>query len=230
MALDYSRLNFYTPNTLRALKAWELLSGASVSGENIVINSGGYAGHSLSDNIARGLSCSLYRALRISLTLSDPAQLSNSINSVELVLRGVLSEDTNNPAASFYKSVNFAPQGGTLSGTKYTAQLVLPMPNRAFTSLQAIILNHSNASVTVTAAALYRSQDIDSGQIGDAIGFGVTLAGFISYTDGFQVFYDGQETPDSAWFMTDNDGNFTGVNWNNERLITYEHRNEALVI
>lgn len=230
MAIDTSKIIFYPTNTLRALKSWDILSNASIVGDNITINSGGYAGYDLSNDIGRGLSASLYKALKVSVNLVGLSQISDSDNRVEIVLQGVLEETVHEEATNLYKSVNLAPQSGKVTGSTYTANLVLPFPNRNFTSLRLLVLNHTGDAVTVTTAELYRSQDIASAQVGNSIGFGVTLAGFISYTDGFQVFYDGRQDPDSAWFMTDNDGNFVGVNWNNERLITYEHRDEALVI
>lgn len=225
-----NKLNFYPTNTLRALKSWELLSNASVVGDTIVVSSGGYAGYDLTNDIGRGLSASLYRALKISISLVGLAQLSDSTNNVEVVLQGALEETVHEEAANFYKSVNLGPQSGKITGSTYTANLVLPFPNRNFTSLRLLVLNHTGDSVTLTQAELYRSQDIASAQVGNSIGFGVTLSGFISYLDGFQVFYDGRQDPDSAWFMTDDNGNFVGVNWNNERIISYEHKDEALVI
>jgi len=225
-----NKLIFYPTNTLRALKSWDIFSGASVVGEDITINSGGYAGYDLTNDVGRGLSSSLYRALKVSINLLGLAQISDSDNRLEVVLQGVLEETAHEEASNWYKSVNLAPQSGKVTGSTYTANIVLPFPNRNFTSLRLLVLNHTGDSVTLTQAELYRSQDIASAQVGNSIGFGVTLSGFISYTDGFQVFYDGRQDPDSAWFMTDNDGNFVGVNWNNERVITYEHKDEALVI
>lgn len=225
-----NKLIFYPTNTLRALKSWEILSNASVVGEDITINSGGYAGYDLNADIGRGLSSSLYRALKVSINLLGLAQLSDSTNNVEVVIQGVLEETVHEEASNWYKSVNLAPQSGKLTDLTYTANLVLPFPNRNFSSLRLLVLNHTGEAITVTTVELFRSQDIASSQVGNSIGFGVTLAGFISYLDGFQVFYDGRQDPDSAWFMADDDGNFSGVNWNNERIITYEHKNEALVI
>lgn len=224
------KLNFYPTNTLRALKSWDIFSGASVVGDTIVVSSGGYAGYDLSNDIGRGLSVSLYRALKISISLVGLAQSSDSDNRLEVVLQGVLEETVHEQTANYYKSVNLAPQSGKVSGSTYTATIVLPFPNRNFTSLRLLVLNHTGEPITVTTVELYRSQDIASAQVGNSIGFGVTLSGFISYLDGFQIFYDGRQDPDSAWFMTDNEGNFVGVNWNNERIITYEHKDEALVI
>lgn len=225
-----NKLNFYPTNTLRDLKSWDIFSGASVVDDNIVISSGGYAGYDLTNNVGRGLSSSLYRALKVSINLLGLAQLSDSTNNVEVVIQGVLEETVHETASNWYKSVNLAPQSGKLTGLTYTANLVLPFPNRNFSSLRLLVLNHTGEPITVTTVELYRSQDIASAQVGNSIGFGVTLSGFISYLDGFQVFYDGRQDPDSAWFMTDDDGNFSGVNWNNERIITYEHKDEALVI
>lgn len=225
-----NKLIFYSTNVLRALKSWEILNKASISGDTLTIQSGGYAGNDLSLDIGRGLSSSLYRALKIEINLLGLAQISNSENIVEVVIQGKLGETVHEEAGNYYKSVNLAPQSGKLTGNIYTANLVLPFPNRDFTSLRVLVLNHSNDTITVNTVELYRSQDIASAQVGNSIGFGVTLAGFISYLDGFQVQYDGRQDPDSAWFMTDDEGNFNGVNWNNERIITYEHRNEALVI
>ena len=225
-----NKLNFYPTNTLRALKSWDILSNASVVGEDITINSGGYAGYDLTNDIGRGLSSSLYRALKVSINLLGLAQISDSDNRLEVVLQGVLEETVHEEASNWYKSVNLAPQSGKVTGSTYTATIVLPFPNRNFTSLRLLVLNHTGEPITVTTVELYRSQDIASAQVGNSIGFGVTLSGFISYLDGFQVFYDGRQDPDSAWFMTDDDGNFVGVNWNNERIISYEHKDEALVI
>lgn len=219
---------FYNSNCLPAFASWTELSKATVASDVLTIQSGGYARVVLS-----GTALSASNVLRIGFTgTCDLQDADNFTNYFNVVVEGVTTPDSAGNTKYFRHDAVINKLRSTFDNVTKAFGFAQDIESlsRDFAVLSLTIANNSDRTITFSKAALLRSQDISSAQVGGAIGFGVTLSGFISYIDGFQVTYDGKETPDSAWFMTDNDGKFTGVNWNNERIITYEHKDEALVI
>lgn len=219
---------FYNSNCLPAFAQWTELSKATVASDVLTIQSGGYARAVLS-----GTALSASNVLKLGFTgTCDLQDADNFANYFNIIVEGVTTPDSSGNTKYFRHDAVINKLRSTFDNTTKAFGFAQDIDSlsRDFSILTVTLANNSNRTITFSKAALLRSQDISSAQVGGAIGFGVTLSGFISYIDGFQVIYDGKETPDSAWFMTDNYGKFTGVNWNNERIITYEHKDEALVI
>lgn len=216
-------INFYSKSCIRSLEFWNVFTNASYNEETqeIDISPNGTAGFTLSNDYYKGLNASRYRLLTVSLS----GVASDYQDSTEIVLRGSYV-DSNDVVYPFYKTVNLTDLETTGS---YNMSRILEMENFTMQSCTILVRNKSSQPVHLSSCALYRSQDISSSQIGDSIGWGVTLAKVIQYLDGCELYYQGSSTPDKLWWVADNNGDFAGVNVNNERIITFSRVNEILI-
>lgn len=227
MAIVNDNITYYDKNILRALPNWSILSNANISGDYINIGSGGVAGVDLSNDYFNGLKASRYRQLVISIN-APVTNLFNYRDFVEVVIRGTYKDNQGKVLVAYY-SVNI-----TLLLNKYNSGVldmtrVISMESYDFDSLTVYVVNHTTSNIILQSCTMKRSQDVSGSQIGESIGWGITLNEVIAYVDGCEIFYDGVETPDKLWWMEDNSGNFTGINVNNERMIKFSRRNEILL-
>lgn len=216
-------INFYSKSCIRNLEFWNVFTNASYNEKKkeINISPNGTAGFTLSNDYYKGLNASRYRLLTVHLS----GETNDYQDSTEIVLRGSYV-DSNNVVYPFYKTVNLTALETTGA---YNMSRILEMENFTMQSCTILVRNKSSGIVNLSSCALYRSQDISSSQIGDSIGWGVTLAKVIQYLDGCELYYQGSSTPDKLWWVADNNGDFAGVNVNNERIITFSKVNEILV-
>lgn len=227
--MNYNNIQFYNVNILRGLPNWDILSGASVSGDKIVINSGGYAGYTLNNNYSpNSLTAALYRALSLSVSV-DTDLLSNYQNYVEVVLKGVYIDNSNNQQ-NFYYSINVNPLKGSVAGNNLTIARVIGMENMNMTSCVIYVINHSSESVTLNSCSMLRSQDVSSSQVGESIGYAVTLAKVIDHPNGGELFYNGIDTSDKLFWIVDENDVFIGINVNNSLRIVYEKSEEIMTM
>lgn len=216
-------INFYSKSCIRNLEFWNVFTNASYNEKKkeINISPNGTAGFTLSNDYYKGLNASRYRLLTVHLS----GETSDYQDYTEIVLRGSYV-DSNDVVYPFYKTVNLTKLETTGA---YNMSRILEMENFTMQSCTLLVRNKSSGIVNLSSCALYRSQDISSSQIGDSIGWGVTLAKVIQYLDGCELYYQGSSTPDKLWWVADNNGDFAGVNVNNERIITFSRVNEILV-
>lgn len=216
-------INFYSKSCIRNLEFWNVFTNASYNEKKheINISPNGTAGFTLSNDYYKGLNASRYRLLTVRLS----GEVNDYQDSTEIVLRGSYV-DSNDVVYPFYKTVNLTALETTGA---YNMSRILEMENFTMQSCTILVRNKSSGIVNLSSCALYRSQDISSSQIGDSIGWGVTLAKVIQYLDGCELYYQGSSTPDKLWWIADNNGDFAGVNVNNERIITFSKVNEILV-
>lgn len=216
-------INFYSKSCIRNLEFWNVFTNASYNEktQEINISPNGTAGFTLSNDYYKGLNASRYRLLTVRLS----GEVNDYQDSTEIVLRGSYV-DSNDVVYPFYKTVNLTALETTGA---YNMSRILEMENFTMQSCTILVRNKSSGIVNLSSCALYRSQDISSSQIGDSIGWGVTLAKVIQYLDGCELYYQGSSTPDKLWWVADNNGDFAGVNVNNERIITFSRVNEILV-
>lgn len=232
----YNNIEFYLKNTVRSLDNFNILNNATVisdeTASSILILSGGLAGYTFSNQYNNGLKASNYRRLYLKLnptpSVTNPKQISDYENILEVTLTGVYY-DNKQVKQYLYISINLTRQDIVYSSGEYYISRIIQLDNIPFESLQIAIQNHSTASITLKECSLYRSQDISTSQVGESIGFGITLNKVIAYLDGCEIYYDGIEQPDKLWYLEDNDGNFAGVNVNNERRINFSRVNEVLL-
>lgn len=227
MAVVSSDLEYYNKNVLRSLPNWNILSNATIVGDYININSGGTAGVDLSNDYYNGMKASKYRQVSIQIQASI-TDSNNYQNYIEMVLKGVYKDSEGNRLVT-YMSVN-----ATLIDSAYTTGIlsftrVMTMENFDFESCTVYVQNHTSSSIQLQSCSMLRSQDINSSQIGESIGWGITLNQVIAYLDGCEIFYDGVQNPDKLWWMEDSEGNFSGINVNNERMIKFTRKNEILL-
>lgn len=227
MAVNVDSIEYYNNNVLREVANWSILSNATVSGSTVVIGSGGAAGYDLVNTYNNGLKASKYRSLSVSINMNINQQY-NYENYVEVVLKGTYKDSDGNILKS-YQSINITYLNKTGSSGSVKIDRVLTMQNYDFETLTIYVINHTNVSVTLTNCIMKRSQDINSSQVGESIGWGIALSKVVGYLDGCEVYYDGEETPTKMWWQEDEQGVFDGINVDNERLIKFERKNEILL-
>lgn len=227
MPLVNDNIIYYNKNILRSLPNWNILNNASVSGDYISIGSGGIAGVTLSNDYFNGLKASRYRQLVLSVS-ALVTNLYNYRDYVEVVIRGVYKDNQGQVLTAYY-SVNITLLLNNFSNNILSMTRVISMENYDFDSLTVYVVNHSLYTIILQSCEMRRSQDVSGSQIGESIGWGITLNEVIAYLDGCEIFYDGVENPDKLWWMEDSQNNFSGINVNNERMIKFSRKNEILL-
>lgn len=222
-----NNIEYYNRNVLRAITNWNILSNATINNDKIEIRSSGVAGYDLQNTYNNGLKASKYRSLSISLELSINQQY-NYENYIEVVLKGTYKDSDENINKS-YQSINITYLNSSLSDNILTMNRVIQMPNYDYDELTIYVINHTSSAIILNNCIMKRSQDINSSQIGESIGWGIALSKVIGYLDGCEVYYDGVEEPTKMWWQEDEQGNFSGINVDNERLILFERKNEILL-
>lgn len=227
MALVNDNITYYNKNILRSLPNWNILSNASISGDYITIGSGGVAGVDLSNDYFNGLKASKYRQLIISVE-APVTSLYNYVDFVEVVIRGTYKDNQGQVLEAYY-SANVTLLLNSFKSDVLDMTRVISMENYDFDTLTLYVVNHATYSITLKSCEMRRSQDVSGSQIGESIGWGITLNEVKAYLDGCEIFYDGIDKPDKLWWMEDNSGNFSGINVNNERMIKFSRTNEILL-
>jgi hypothetical protein len=231
-----NEINWLKLNTSMPLTDWTIFDRASIIDGIIEISSGGaYAGCTLDDRYGHALAPSLYRYLYVGLSARLPSGLSgvvdpifsNSQDSVEVLFVGKLAATDQEPERTWVKSVNLTALNNSVSGeSNYYGVFILPTPPRYFKNLTLYVRNrHNYAIIRLNTLRLLRSSDVSGSQVADSIGRGITISGMIAKDDGFYVYYQNDDTPDKAQFLEDANGDFSGINWNNERNVWF--RREA---
>lgn len=227
MALVNDNITYYDKNILRSLPNWNILSNASVSGDYISIGSGGTAGVDLSNDYFNGLKASKYRQLVVGIN-APATNLYNYVNYVEIVVRGTYKNNQGQVLEAYY-STNVTLLLNKVSAGVLSMTRVISMENYDFDTISVYVINHTTAAVVLQSCEMRRSQDVSGSQIGESIGWGITLNEVKAYLDGCEIFYDGVDKPDKLWWMEDSTGKFSGINVNNERMIKFSRTNEILL-
>lgn len=219
-------IQFFTYNILRNLQFWSLLHNASISGNYIKISSGGTAGCILTNDYFNGLQASKYRYIKAEIT-TDPSSISNYANNIDVVIKGVYI-DSNKETFNTYISTNFNSYYNSVNNV-VTLETIISVENMDFINCDVYIVNHTSNAIQLNSCVMYRSLDVNSSQIGESIGWGVTLEKVIAYRDGCEIYYKDMAKPDRLWYLTDQSGNFNGVNVNKERQIIFQRVNLPLI-
>ena len=227
MAVGIENLDYYINNVINSLTSWDILSGAVVSDNNIVISSTGTAGYTLVDSYNNALKASKYRSLSLSIAMSIDQQY-NYENYVEIVLKGSYKDSTGK-IQNMRKSVNVTLLNSSVTSGVLTLNRVLTMMNYDLINCTVYVINHTTSDITLQSCTMLRSQDINSSQIGESIGFSVAIENVEAYLDGCEIFYVGDPTPTKLWWQQDDTGVFNGVNVDNKRLINFHKNNEILL-
>lgn len=221
MSIRVNELNWYNKNVLRSFDNWSTLVNAYVVGGALHIRAGGYAGVSLSSDYYNGLNASKYRRVSIEVegAVNDQYNYKNMIDVV--VLCKYKSDDGAASVEGYY----------SLAVTQLNRDRakVISMESSDLESCTVLVVNRTDQEVAIASCEMFRSQDVNSSQVGESIGFGITLNKVVAYLDGCEVYYDGVEAPDKLWWQEDEEGNFSGINVNNERLIKFTRKNEILL-
>lgn len=221
MSIRINDLNWYNKNVLRSFNNWSTLVNASVVGGALHIMAGGYAGVSLSSDYYNGLNASKYRRVSIVVEGAVNDQY-NYKNMIDVVVLCKYKSDNGAASVEGYYSLS-------VTQLNRDRDKVISMESSDLESCTVLIVNRTDQEVVITSCEMFRSQDVNSSQVGESIGFGITLNKVVAYLDGCEVYYDGVEAPDKLWWQEDEEGNFSGINVNNERLIKFTRKNEILL-
>lgn len=193
---------------------------------NLKINPQGLVSTQLEATYANALKASKLRLIRMGLPNITITELNNYKNLVYLLL----TISYNNGEEKQYTVVNLSEAMRSYSPTGKFLNLsqIIEMKNYDLDSCTIALINKSDQPITVNYVRVYRSQDIAASQIGEAIGWGVTLREVKAYSDGCKLYYEGSTIPDNIWYI-EKDGQFAGLNINNERIINFSRINEPLV-
>lgn len=218
---------YYDKNIIRVLTNWTILNNATVSGNNIIIQSGGIAGIDLTNEYCNGLKASKYRQLVFKIDANITNQ-NNYENYIEFIVRCVYKDNDGQKLNEFI-SVNATQLDSTNTGSGYKYTRVIGMENYDLESCTVYVANHSTIPITLIQCENKRSQDINGSQVGESIGFSISLLNVVGYLDGCEIYYDGIEKPDKLWWMGDENDELCGVNVNNDRMIGFSRKNEILM-
>ena len=88
------------------------------------------------------------------------------------------------------------------------------------------IRNNGDDYISITRAVMYRSQDVD--QLAENVVTTMTVVGVKAYRDGMTVSFDNAAQPLKCWWLEGENGEFCGINVNNEKMISFERIDELL--
>lgn len=227
-------INYYKSNVLRVLSKWEpILNTTILPDDKLSIEGYGYCRCKLTNDYCNGRKASKYRKVVVDIQLGtnipDTLRKYNYENLVEITIEGTYTDsdgNKNNTITSINCTILKSKHDGN-GRIKFTR--VVEMEDYDYNECYVYVRNHTSLSVLLYSCKMYRSQDISSSQVGESIGWGVTLNQVIAYQDGCELYYDGMAKPDKLWWMEDTEGNFSGINVNNERMIKFSRKNEILL-
>lgn len=224
-------IEWYRPNIVKALSQFNILSNATYANDVITIAPTGYAGCQLSDSYFMGLNGCKY--LLVSIKLTDSTNIINNyINQYEIVLKGTYYDSDEN-IVNYYSSINITHNNIIEDGNDVRIARIVDMPNFNFRDLTIYVMNHDSSNngnnLVLKELSAYRSQDIDSAQASNLVGLDLVLSQVKEYLDGMEVYFTDQVNPLKMWWHEDANGNFDGINVNNERLIPFSRINEVLL-
>lgn len=220
-------VEYYSSNIVKGLINWNYLTEATISNDVITINSGGIAGVDLSNSYYNGLTASKYLLITVEIDCAVNSNY-NYQNYVEVVLRGNYI-DSNKVTHNVFKQVALTKDDSIINNNHITMSRLIEMDNVNYNSLVFYVINHSQNTITLDSAEALRSQDISNGQISSAIGLSIMLDYVNSYLDGFEVGFVGSDEPLKLWWHENSQGQFDGININNERLVAYQSFDEVLL-
>lgn len=88
------------------------------------------------------------------------------------------------------------------------------------------IRNNGDNYISITKAMMLRSQDVD--QLAENVVTTMTVVGIKAYRDGMTVSFDNSAQPLKCWWLEGENGEFAGINVNNEKMISFERIDELL--
>lgn len=221
----YSDLIFYNMNLVQALNHWSVRGGESrISGSRIILAPGGTAEISLDTAfVSSALVKAKYKRIIIQTETSQAVSGNTSfvcgLNNTGV--RATLTSEYNTNVQNITEKIalELNPVMASVSGYANYYDFVVETPNYDLVSSSIIIENFSTSSITITAAQIFRSQD--TSQLGEGTNVTLKLTSLKAYYDGLEIGFSDSATPIKVWWLSDADGNFSGVNVNNERLVPY---------
>ena len=220
---------FYENNIIKKVKNWEILENAEITGDYVTIQPGGRAGFALTNDYFNGLGACRWRKCYMEVQGQDAAN--NYQNAVDMVLDGkyIIGDDLEIAGLRTYISMNCtikhtkASADNTYAFTRY-----VEMQGYELETLTVYVVNNTSAPIVLKNCRMKRSQDISSSQVGESIGWSISLDKVVAYKDGCELYYSGDTTPDVLKWQADEAGNFAGILVNDTRLIKFSRVAEEL--
>lgn len=217
---------YFNNNVLRALSNWPLLQNATMISQGLEIGANGAAGCDLNNEYFYGGKASLYRSVHIVMKVGSGIA-NNFQNNIDVVVHGTYDTGNNEQPRSIYASANITPWdvGDNLNVDTW---LEFQLDNFDFEECAVMVVNHTDTSILVTKCEMFRSMDVSESQIGQSIGWGVTLDRVEGYANGCRVYYENVEQPDEFRWVTDLNGKFAGVRVNGDYMIGFSRFTDDL--
>lgn len=238
MANKFVNVAFYNSNILAPFGAqWTLSSWAAVVGSSLQLAAGAYASYVLSkDYIFSSFERCRYRKLNVTLASAtaignEDAFKSNSSGitvTVDLTYTGVGAlGGRKQDKRVFTLSKEMAAYSDGDSNTQFEFKYEASNMNISdeFNSV-VTIKNNTSDTVTIDSIGFFRSND--STQLGENATWQMQLSNVKAYLDGMEITFSESSAPVKIWYSEDANGNFDGINVNNERFISFSKVNGSL--
>ena len=225
-------IQFYKYEVLDGKSTWSTYRASrDPSSENnpFFIQPGGYVSVDLRSDLSNGLKASKYRKLKFDLYIDTVSDQYNYDKDIVCQFKCIYKDGNARIKSDRYIPITKMDMG--YNGTRYRSQreVIIDMLDYDLDSGSIKFINNTDQEITLFSISMLRSQDINSSQVGESIGWGIALNKVVGYTNGCEVFYDGTEEPIKMWWQEDSQGNFNGIDVDHERLIAFERKNEILV-
>lgn len=229
---DYNDILFYDESYLRAnFSDWELSEYASVVDGKLVLPAGAYAKVQLSDSyMMASLEKSKYKKVHITTVdpngaVDDTAAFNCTDSSgVKVIMYTRYSNNTSTYDETRVLSLNKI--NSEIFGVADNYEFIFPCLNMNLESCEFIIANDTDVELSISEASLYRSQDTT--QLAENVVTQMTVASVTAYLDGMEIQFTSNANPIKCWWLEDQEGNFCGINVNNERRISFNRVNGSL--
>lgn len=171
MALDRQSLDFLNKNTLVDFSSFDIIGeGASVLADTATIPPGSYVGYNLNNGYNLALASAAYR--KFQLLVENLPLVSSDYNATQQLLIELNALYAINTQDEIIKgTVKFAvnKDSCTPSGEKFLFTRIFPTLNKEMQSATLKIFNNGLNTVTIQAAKLFRSADVNRGQLANII-------------------------------------------------------------
>lgn len=236
----FSGLRFYNSNILKGVTEWEKDGDVTDHGSGVYIGPGASISFELTNDFMEdSLSMSEFRQIKVRVNntndcITDDSNL-NKIPPMLIAGSVFIRLDTtySNDVTQYVETQEFilSEASGTykISGSKQRMdfKFIVSTFNMNILSQVITITNNSTQNTCqLSFCKMYRSQDVT--QVGENTRTSMTVTDITAYKDGLTVQFDSKSAPVRMWWQEDEDGNFSGVNIDGERMITFKRVNQSL--
>lgn len=232
MRESFSDMLWYKDNILKSVTEWEQSGDVTVSGHYVTLGHNASIQFSLSNEFMSDSLAMSYARKIVSVIDNSNSAVTNMQNfknpmnaGLKIIVENTYSSDTEvytEQHSFIYNTANrIKNEDGIEKHSFYIDMLGLNLLESTIT-----LFNASSSDITIRSVKMYRSQDVT--QVGENTRTSMTVTDITAYKDGLTVQFDSKSAPVRMWWQEDEDGNFSGVNIDGERMITFKRVNQSL--